>query len=134
MGKARGVHLPWLLLFSSSPTNKESSSPANKVMQWPMPSVKACHQVHNRNRTIKHDYVLNTLKGGDQTHRLATLSQMYQTMARKVRDAQEQENENEGGAMAADWPTSILENIPLAKEHLPYLPGHKHHQGISTTH
>jgi hypothetical protein len=72
----------------------------------------------NLNATIKHDYLSNTPKGGDQTHRLATLSQMYQTMARKVRDAQELENENKGGATAADRPTSILENIPLAEEHL----------------
>jgi hypothetical protein len=72
----------------------------------------------NLNATIKHDYVSNMLKGGNQTYCLATLSQMYQTMARKVRDAQELENENEGGATAADQPASILENIPLAEEHL----------------
>jgi hypothetical protein len=72
----------------------------------------------NLNATIEHDYVSNTLKGGNQTHCLATLSQMYQTMAGKVRDAQELENANKGGAMAADQPILILENIPLAKEHL----------------
>jgi hypothetical protein len=43
----------------------------------------------NLNVTIKHDYMSKMLKDGDQTHRLATLSQMYQMMARKVRDAQE---------------------------------------------
>ncbi len=72
----------------------------------------------NLNVTIEHDYVSNMLKGGDQTHRLATLSQMYQTMAREVRGAQELENENEGSATAADQPILILENIPLAEEHL----------------
>ncbi len=72
----------------------------------------------NLNASIKHDYVPNKLKGGDQTHRLATLSQMYHTMARKVRDVQELENKNEGGAMVADQPISILENLPLAEEHL----------------
>ncbi len=42
----------------------------------------------NSKATIKHDYVSNMLKGGNQTHCLATLLQMFQTMAQKVRDTE----------------------------------------------
>jgi hypothetical protein len=45
------------------------------------------------NATIKHDYVSKMIKGGNQTHCLAILLQMFQTMAKKVRDA-----ESGGGA------------------------------------
>ncbi len=72
----------------------------------------------NLNATIEHNYVSNMLKGGNQTHRLATLSQMYHTMAMKVRDAHELEGRSKGGATTTERPISILENLPLAEEHL----------------
>jgi hypothetical protein len=43
----------------------------------------------NINATVEHDYVSNMIKGGNpQTHCVATLPQMFQTMAQKMRDAQ----------------------------------------------
>jgi hypothetical protein len=57
------------------------------------------------------------IKGGDQTHCLATLLQMFQTMAKKVRDA-ESGGGATGSSMVVPQQSSILENLPLAKEHL----------------
>jgi hypothetical protein len=63
------------------------------------------------------------LKGGNQTNCLATLSQMFNTMAQKVRVA---ESSTLWMAMVAvnlavplHYPkSSTLENLPLAEEHL----------------
>ncbi len=72
----------------------------------------------NLNVTFEHNYESNMLKGGNQTHRLATLFQMYHTMAMKIRDAHELEERSKGGATMTERPISILENHPLAEEHL----------------
>ena len=71
----------------------------------------------NINATIEHDYVSNLIKGGDQTHCLATLSQMFQTMAQKVRDT-ESGGRDTGSPAVAYEQSSILENLSLANEHL----------------
>jgi hypothetical protein len=39
----------------------------------------------NINSRIEHDYVSNTLKGGDESHSVATLSQMFQALVQKVK-------------------------------------------------
>ncbi len=71
----------------------------------------------NIDAAIKHDYVSNMIKGGDQTHCLATLLQMFQTMAQKVRDAESGSGKN-GSATVVLNQSPIFENLPLAKEHL----------------
>ena len=65
----------------------------------------------NINSGIEHDYVTNTLKGGDESHSIATLSRMFSALAQKVKDAEC--NEDEGVHQ-----NSILDNLPLAQEHL----------------
>jgi hypothetical protein len=62
---------------------------------------------------MEHDYVTNTLKvkGGNESHRVATLSWMFLLLAQKVKYAKC--NEGEGVQQ-----NSILDNLPLAKEHL----------------
>jgi hypothetical protein len=42
----------------------------------------------NINSRIEHDHVSNTLKGGDESHCIATLSQMFNAISQKVKDAQ----------------------------------------------
>jgi hypothetical protein len=49
----------------------------------------------NINSKIKHDYVTNTLKGGDKLHSIATLSRMFQALAQKVKDAECDENKQD---------------------------------------
>ncbi len=68
------------------------------------------------NAGIEHDYVTNTLKGGDESHSVATLSRMFQSLAQRVKAAQCYENviDTEIGGQQ----NSILDNLPLAKEHL----------------
>ena len=53
----------------------------------------------NLNAGIEHDYVTNTLVGGDESHRLGDLSHMFQVLAQQVRDAQEEDvdNDEDGG-------------------------------------
>jgi hypothetical protein len=58
---------------------------------------------------MEHEYVTNTLKGGDESHSVATLSRMFSALAQKVKDAEC--NEGEGVQQ-----NSILDNIPLAQE------------------
>ncbi len=58
-----------------------------------------------------HDYVTNTLKGGNESHSVATLSLMFLALAQKVKDAECAEGE---GVQQ----NSILDNILLAQEHL----------------
>ena len=65
----------------------------------------------NINSGIKHDYMTNTLKGGNKSHSVATFSRMFLVLAQKVKDAEY--NEDEGVQQ-----NSILDNIPLAQEHL----------------
>ena len=40
---------------------------------------------------IEHDYVINTLVGGDESHIIGGLSHMFQLLAPQVRDANEEE-------------------------------------------
>ncbi len=65
----------------------------------------------NINSGMEHDYVANTLKGGNESHSVATLSRMFSALVQKVKDAEC--NEGEGVQK-----NSILDNIPLAQEHL----------------
>ena len=65
----------------------------------------------NINSGMEHEYVTNTLKGGDESHSVATLSRMFSALAQKVKDAEC--NEGEGVQQ-----NSILDNIPLAQEHI----------------
>ena len=71
----------------------------------------------NINASVEHGYVSNMIKGGDQTHCLTTLSHMFQTMAKKVRDAESGGGES-GIVVTQQSQCSILENLPLAEEHL----------------
>ena len=47
---------------------------------------------------IEHDYVTNTLVGGDESHRLGNLTHMFQVLAQQVRDANENIEEEEGAS------------------------------------
>jgi hypothetical protein len=49
----------------------------------------------NINSGIEHDYVSNTLKGGDKSHCIATLSQMFNAMAQKVKDPQSSDDDEQ---------------------------------------
>ncbi len=60
----------------------------------------------NINSRTKHDYVTNTLKGGDKLHSVATLSWMFQALAQKVKDAECDENKQDVQQ------NSILDNLP----------------------
>ena len=68
----------------------------------------------NINSGIEHDYVSNVLKGGDESHSVATLSRMFQALAQKMKDAECDENEQQQEVQQ----NSILDNLPLAEEHL----------------
>ena len=68
----------------------------------------------NINSGIEHYYVSNTLKGGDKSHSVATLSRMFQALAQKMKDA-ECCDENEQQEVQQN---SILDNLLLAEEHL----------------
>ena len=68
----------------------------------------------NINSGIEHDYVSNTLKGADKSHSVATLSRMFQALAQKMKDAECDENEQQQEVQQ----NSILDNLPLAEEHL----------------
>ena len=73
----------------------------------------------NINSGIEHNYVSNTLKGGDESHCIATLSRMFNAMAQKVKDAQSSDDgEQENSATLAVQQNSILDNLLLAEEHL----------------
>ena len=65
---------------------------------------------------IEHDYVTNTLKGGDESHRLETCSHLFGLMAQRMKDSLLPS----GPAASTEQPqhSSIFENIPLAKEHV----------------
>ena len=65
----------------------------------------------NINSEINHDYVRNTLKGGDKSHSVVTLSWLLQALAQRVKDAQCNENKTV-------QQNSILDNLPLDQEHL----------------
>ena len=67
----------------------------------------------NINASVEHDFVSKMIKGGDQTHCLATLLQMFQTMAQKVRDAESGGGES-GIVVTQQSQSSIIENLPLA--------------------
>jgi hypothetical protein len=41
----------------------------------------------NTNSGIEHNHITITLKGGDKSHNVATLLQMFQALAQKVKDA-----------------------------------------------
>jgi hypothetical protein len=69
----------------------------------------------------EHDYVSNTLKGGDESHSIASLSGMFHALAQKMKDTQCDEEIGEPAASGATMirpQNSILDNLPLAREHL----------------
>jgi hypothetical protein len=47
------------------------------------------------NAGFQHDFVTNTLVGGDESHRLGNLTHMFQVMAQQVRDASDDEEGDE---------------------------------------
>ena len=71
---------------------------------------------------IEHDYVTNDLKGGDETHSIATLSRMFQALAQQVKDTTDEFDDADGDEPATSTKkarqNSILDELPLAKEHL----------------
>jgi hypothetical protein len=78
----------------------------------------------NINSGIEHNYVSNTLKGGDESCSIATLSGMFCALAQKAKDAR-CDKELDPAASADNFSgmtvvrqNSILDNLPLAEEHL----------------
>ena len=74
---------------------------------------------------IEHDYITNELKGGDETHSIATLSTMFQSLARQVEDTANELNDDDDDGDVEQTATkkarhqnSILDELPLAREHL----------------
>jgi hypothetical protein len=73
----------------------------------------------NINSGIEHNYVSNTLKGGDESHCIATLSRMFNAMAQKVKGTQSSDDdERENSPTLAVQQKSIMDNLLLAEEHL----------------
>jgi hypothetical protein len=73
----------------------------------------------NINSRIEHDYVSNTLKGGNESHCIETLLRMFTVMAQKVKDAQScDDDEQENSPTSAVQQNSILDDLLLAEEHL----------------
>ena len=60
--------------------------------------------------STKHDYVSNTLKGGDESHCIATLLRMFIAMVQKVKNTQSSDDD--------ERENSILDYLLLAEEHL----------------
>jgi hypothetical protein len=66
----------------------------------------------NINFGIEHDYVTNILKGGDESHIIATLSRMFHVLAQKVKSVQCKSNvlqELEAVHPNSIWTTSSLQ-------------------------
>jgi hypothetical protein len=74
------------------------------------------HASTNIKAGIEHNYVTNTLKEGDESHRLETCSHLFGLMAQRMKDSLL----SSGPAASTEQPqhSSIFENIPLAKEHV----------------
>ncbi|KAL7542027.1 hypothetical protein ACHAWF_011062 [Thalassiosira exigua] len=67
----------------------------------------------NVKSTVEHDLVSNQFVGGDESHKIGTLSKLFQQMAQKVKDTTSDcENSNEKNK------NSILDELRLAGEHL----------------
>ena len=63
----------------------------------------------------------NTLKGGDESHSVGSLSGMFRALAQKMKDTRCDEEIGEpaaSGATVVRPQNSILDNLPLAEEHL----------------
>ncbi len=63
----------------------------------------------------------NTLKGDDESHSVASLSGMFYALAQKMKDTRCDEEIGEpvaSGATVVRPQNFILDNLPLAKEHL----------------
>ncbi len=71
----------------------------------------------NINSGIEHNYVTNTLKGGDESHSVTTLSRMFQALVQKVKDSQYNEIVQEEDE-ALKQNNSILDSLLFAQEHL----------------
>jgi hypothetical protein len=68
----------------------------------------------NINSGIEHDYVTSTLKGGDESHSVASLSRIFHVLAQMVKDAQCKENMLH--KQEAAHQNSIMDNLPLCSE------------------
>jgi len=71
---------------------------------------------------MEHDYVTNMLKGGDKTHCITTLLRMFKALAQQVSDARNDASIEDDLTIVATsanlQQNSILDELPLAKEHL----------------
>jgi hypothetical protein len=71
---------------------------------------------------MEHDYVTNTLKGGDETLCITTLSRMFKALVQLVtgtrNDASIEDDLKIVATSANQWQNSILDEISFAKEHL----------------
>jgi hypothetical protein len=98
----------------------------------------------NINSGIEHDYVSNKLKGGNETHSVASLSGMFRALAQKMKGTQ-CDKEIEPAASADNFANaamvvrqnSILDNLLLAEEHLVFKfssidPGVKYSEIVAT--
>ena len=70
----------------------------------------------NINAGIEHDHVTNTFVGGDESHRIGTLSNMFHLMTQKVKSHTAAAESN--GTNDPQNQNSILDELRLAKEHL----------------
>ncbi len=68
------------------------------------------------NSGIEHDYMTNTLKEGNKSHHSAIFLQIFQALAWKVKDSQCNGNVQEEDEVVQQ--NTILDNLPLAQEHI----------------
>lgn len=69
----------------------------------------------NINAGLEHDHVSNTFVGQDESHRIGTLSNLFHSMAQKVKDQTPRVRPEESTEKPQN---SILDELRLAKEHL----------------
>ncbi len=71
---------------------------------------------------MEHDYITNTLKGGDRTDCITTLSRMFKALVQQVTDARNDTSIEDDLTIVAtsanQQQNSILDELPLAEEHL----------------
>ena len=65
---------------------------------------------------MEHDHVANKFVGGDESHKLGTLSNLFRGMAQKVKDATPADESDQGNTRANK--NLILNELRLAGEHL----------------
>ena len=68
---------------------------------------------------VDHDHVTNNIVGGDKSHRLSSLLQMFEGLVNNVKSAKLSEDSTENAVSDAAVNTnSILDELKLAQEHL----------------